>query len=157
MSVAAEADRSFLVEGQVAIVSPEDYDFLVGLKWWWSDGYLYCKHGSMHKVVMERVSKPPTHKHVVDHINHKRNDNRRTNLRWLTQAENMRNLAPRGKTPYDTNRLSVRVSDGYLRDLKMFALLKNKTLTEVVIAAIEEYTAARDYRIAPQKATKEEE
>lgn len=41
-------------------------------------------------VALAFLGKPPTRKHVVDHKNGKKTDNRATNLEWVTQAENRR-------------------------------------------------------------------
>ena len=44
-------------------------------------------------------------------------------------------------------RLSIRVTPEYLHDVKLFALMEHKTVTQIVMEAIEEYTKARDYTI----------
>lgn len=90
-----------LTQGNVAIVSDEDYEWL--MQWKWHTARMgnmhkpYVKRGlntksglSMHRAVMGRyVEIPP--KMVVDHINGNTLDNRRENLRVVTHSENIRN------------------------------------------------------------------
>ena len=83
------------------LVSPEDYDFLA--QWTWGlqvdnrgKNYVRRYRGSsniyLHRVIMRRVCKAPSEKHIyVDHINNNGLDNRRENLRWATASENARN------------------------------------------------------------------
>ena len=51
-----------------------------------------CKKKYVHRLVIEyfckRIDKS---KHIVDHINRVRTDNRADNLRWVTAKENMNN------------------------------------------------------------------
>ncbi len=91
-----------LTQGQVAIVSDEDYDELSAFGWcaMWSPsvGSFYAvrqsprKGGGQTKIYMHRVvtgAKDP--KRPVDHINHDTLDNRRENLRIVTTRENTSN------------------------------------------------------------------
>lgn len=89
--------------GQCALVDEADYDYLIQWKWYayWCirlkafyaarsikvDGQSVSIR--MHRQLMglERGDK-----RVVDHINHKTLDNRRSNLRICTQAQNMWNI-----------------------------------------------------------------
>lgn len=87
-----------LTQGQVAIVDDEDHEWLSQYKWCCarrraargvSNGKGSSRMHFMHNYIM---SPPPGY--VVDHINGDGLDNRRSNLRICTQAENLRN---RGK------------------------------------------------------------
>ena len=44
----------------------------------------------VHRIVAEVFCERPEGKNVVDHINNNKNDNRASNLRWVTQKENTR-------------------------------------------------------------------
>lgn len=94
-----------LTKGYSAIVSPEDYGRLSAFKWCASvkrAGGVYGVSGgranrqSLHHAV---IGKPPEGL-VVDHINGNTLDNRRENLRFVTNAENVRNFTrpPRAST-----------------------------------------------------------
>jgi hypothetical protein len=74
-----------------AIVDNQDYDMLVRYQWSYiAHGYAYTIIGGQ-KVNLHRVLMCPPQNMVVDHINGIRLDNRRSNLRVVSQAENMRN------------------------------------------------------------------
>lgn len=93
----------------VAVVSEEDYAFLI--KWRWTFKRSSRKHNEliyacrntwvgsrtdgsrrqvkimMHNVVMERRGEPrPSALHTVHHMNHKSLDNRRDNLEWASKS-----------------------------------------------------------------------
>lgn len=86
----------------VAIVSPEDWPFVVGHRWRrTSSGYAArvqriagCNVSIfLHReIALRAFGPPPTRRHVVvDHINGDRCDDRRSNLRWATLSENNTN------------------------------------------------------------------
>jgi hypothetical protein len=84
-----------LNQGKVTIVDAADYDFLMQWKWYCSTlGYAVRmmekakprKIVWMHRVIMQTPKGMET-----DHINTDRLDNRRSNLRVCTLAENQRN------------------------------------------------------------------
>jgi hypothetical protein len=90
-----------LTKGYVAIVDDEDAD-LSGFSWTvlqarrtdyargWLDGKQTLVY--MHRVIAERVlGHPPLKGELVDHWNHNGCDNRRGNLRIVTQSQNMAN------------------------------------------------------------------
>ncbi len=68
-------------------IDKEDYDFVSTNKWHLCDGYLKStQHGLMHRYLKrEQLSG----KLQVDHINNNRLDNRKGNLRVVTQQENL--------------------------------------------------------------------
>lgn len=95
-----------LSKGLFALVSDEDFEFLLQWKWCASYGsrgtkwYAVRKEGRrtvrMHREVLCRKYNslaplvPQLFNMVVDHINHNSLDNRRENLELVTQTENMR-------------------------------------------------------------------
>ena len=83
--------------GLFALVDDEDFDKLSGLRWHYSSGrtpYPRCslwvdskiKNVTMHILLIGKKAG-----HIVDHINGDPLDNRRSNLRFCTHAENSRN------------------------------------------------------------------
>lgn len=78
-----------LTQGKFAIVDNEDFDKVVKYSWSLTSGKNYAenrKFKQLHKFILK-----PTNGLVVDHINGDGLDNRRSNLRVCTQAENCRN------------------------------------------------------------------
>lgn len=74
-------------KNRYAIVDKEDYDRVSKYRWYYNNGYAVSDFGvRMHRFIMN-----PPHDMVVDHINHNRLDNRRSNLRICTQFENSQN------------------------------------------------------------------
>jgi hypothetical protein len=83
--------------GKYAIVSSEDAELVKQHSWYVTRyGYVVCNNPAapggitLHRLVMNAQKGE-----VVDHINHNRLDNRRTNLRICTQQENNKNNRPR--------------------------------------------------------------
>lgn len=79
-------------DGRQVIVDKEDYPVLSRLNWYVSDsGYAISdspvKHLKMHKLIIGPI--PP--KTVIDHINRDKLDNRKDNLRVVSQKVNSRN------------------------------------------------------------------
>lgn len=88
--------KKILVSKQrFALVDDEDYDKLVVHKWWLIKGYAYTqlkrKTVTMQKMIMGESSRSL----YIDHINQDRLDNRKTNLRYCTPAQNIRNQKKR--------------------------------------------------------------
>jgi hypothetical protein len=90
----------FMNRDKVALVDEEDYERVNQHKWYWGCSHRYAvyfesrdgwrKSHTMHRFIMN-----PPKDMVVDHINHNRLDNRRSNLRVCTRSQNSRNV-PRG-------------------------------------------------------------
>lgn len=91
------------VESGVLIFDDEDSD-LIGIRWMFHyEGYAFRHLGPRssrvseyaHRVVASRVFGEIPPGHVVDHVNHNRLDNRRSNLRVVPNEENLaRNRKP---------------------------------------------------------------
>ena len=77
----------------VALIDEEDMEVVSGFRWFIRDGYASATftftHTRMHTVYMHRLIVRPDPGLVVDHINGNRLDNRRCNLRAITQAKNL--------------------------------------------------------------------
>ena len=74
-------------KGKHAIVDDEDYEKISRYRWYYCDGYAVSDFGvRMHRFIMN-----PPQDLVIDHINHDRLDNRRSNLKICTQFENSQN------------------------------------------------------------------
>ncbi len=96
-----------LTQGQVALIDADDLPAVSTRKWYasktpWGNFYAGSRGVSLHRFLMN-----PPNGMEVDHINRDTLDNRRSNLRIVTHAENMKNgkfaLAthcPKGH-PYD--------------------------------------------------------
>ena len=91
-----------LTRGKFALVDDEDFDGLNQLKWQChAKGYAVCHNGPrltrkmtwMHRVIMKTPDGMST-----DHINGDKLDNRRSNLRICTAAENQHNQKARQGT-----------------------------------------------------------
>ena len=85
-----------LPNGQFAIVDDDDYDLVMRHKWHImansGDTHLYAATKlRMHRLIMDA---PPGA--LVDHINGDTLDNRRSNLRLCTNAQNQQNSGSRG-------------------------------------------------------------
>ena len=67
-------------------------------------GYLEIESVRVHRIVaLAFHEEPPTKEHIVDHIDTNRQNNRPTNLRWITRLENVvLNEATRKRIEYRT-------------------------------------------------------
>lgn len=86
--------KILLSQGKNAIVDSVDHGWLSQWKWTYdsSNGYVYRRdYKANKKVYMHREILKPKRGFVSDHINRDRLDNRRSNLRQVTQLQNARN------------------------------------------------------------------
>jgi hypothetical protein len=97
-----------LTQGKVTLVDDEDYDELMDYKWYFikvykSYGYA-ARGGEKNKTVyLHREVMNPPKDMTVDHINHDTLDNRRNNLRVVTQKENSQNRTKPGTSKSTIN------------------------------------------------------
>lgn len=74
-------------KGLYAVVDKSDYEKVSRYRWHYSNGYAVSDFDvSMHRFIMN-----PPQNLVIDHINHNRLDNRRSNLKICTSFENSQN------------------------------------------------------------------
>lgn len=95
--------------GLVALVDVEIYSILIEYKWHLSGGYAKSSLGFMHRVVMG-LKDPDL---VVDHLNGKRLDNRRANLKVKTQKGNAKNKTTDPVTEGFTGIVKSENEEGY--------------------------------------------
>lgn len=75
------------LEKTPVLVDESDWPHISGYQWYPREGYIVCGRGfRLHRFLMGAVPGE-----VVDHVNGNPLDNRRSNLRICTQAENVRN------------------------------------------------------------------
>lgn len=88
-----------LVKGGFTLVDAEDYERLLDYGWMVNaGGYAYSTQWNREQqkyetIYLQRLLTDAPKGMVVDHLNHKRLDNRKSNLRVCTHGDNMRNLA----------------------------------------------------------------
>lgn len=72
-----------------ALISIEDVELVSQYHWCESHGYVVCRDHNikLHKLIMNDLD----NKYIIDHINRKRLDNRRENLRIATPQQNAMN------------------------------------------------------------------
>lgn len=80
-----------LTKGRTALVDDADYNYLNQWKWQCSQGYAVRAEGTK-SIIMHRVIMDAPKGTFIDHINGTRCDNRRDNLRFCSNAENIRNI-----------------------------------------------------------------
>jgi len=83
-----------LTQGKQAIVDDSDYEYLMQWKWHYAHGYAVRgvrKNGKVTIVLMHRVILGAKTGEQVDHINHDRLDNQRSNIRVCTHEQNQHN------------------------------------------------------------------
>ena len=116
--------------GRTTLIGIEDSD-LAQFKWWVEKGYvernLYPggkrQRIRLHRIVLERkLGRPIAEGFVTDHINGNPLDNRRENLREVTQAQNVHNQAKyiHGENPFKgvrqvyAQRWEARINDEHI-------------------------------------------
>ena len=85
----------YIIKGREVLISPEDKELFESRRWHISDsGYAIWRgsiNGKKTTLRLHRLIMNPAEGKVVDHINRNRLDNRRENLRCVSQAENTKN------------------------------------------------------------------
>ena len=85
----------YLTNGYEAIVDAEDYEELNKHKWYYSKGYaIRCARnikGGQRTILMHRVANQTPDGSQTDHINCDKLDNRKANLRTVTNQQNQMN------------------------------------------------------------------
>ena len=91
----------------------------------------------VHRVVCETFNGPaPEGKVVVDHINERKNDNKASNLQWVTQSENCsRSLRKHGVTRYPQSTI-VRTKKLLNKGLSNDAIAQKVGMTDSNVSAI---------------------
>lgn len=94
--------KILLTQGKTAIIDNDDYKLVSKYKWHYADyldgrGYAktYNRGNKPHLLRMHRLILGAKDGEKVDHINQNTLDNRRENLRFVTQSQNMMNMKPR--------------------------------------------------------------
>jgi hypothetical protein len=69
-----------------------------------NDGYLQCRLDGrlylQHRIIMEQFVPNPDNLPCCDHISHVRDENRITNLRWISHTNNQRNKSSSNRVEY---------------------------------------------------------
>jgi hypothetical protein len=85
-----------LTRGKIALVDDEDYEYVSKFKWQCNTGGYAIRQlprngGKQKNIPMHREIICPPENLFIDHINRNKLDNRRSNLRTCTRAQNMWN------------------------------------------------------------------
>lgn len=84
-----------LTQGKFALVDDEDYDALVSMGSWYFNAQGYAaREDDRLGVRMHRLLLGASPSQEVDHVNGNKLDNRKSNLRFCSHAENGRNRGP---------------------------------------------------------------
>lgn len=90
-----------LSRGQIALVDDADFERLSSMAWHFNqNGYAVHTNNDGTKVLMHRLIVGAQSDQIVDHVNGSRLDNRRSNLRIATHAQNLHNSRPRGRSRF---------------------------------------------------------
>jgi|SRR5690606_5995401 len=140
-----------LTQGKVAIVDDEDFEWLSRYRWAYNKRLGYAqrsirKDGKLASLAMHRAIMQPPPGMQVDHINGDRLDNRRCNLRIVTNQQNSFNRQPQKATsqykgvgwykPYQKWRAKIKINGktkhlGYFDDEKEAALAYDRAAREL--------------------------
>lgn len=80
-----------LTRGRVALIDDDDFEFISQWKWYCDSKGYAARYAGRKTILMHRVITNAPQGMDVDHINRISCDNRRSNLRVCTHAENMAN------------------------------------------------------------------
>jgi hypothetical protein len=97
------------------IIDEEDYDVVSKQNWFVSkNDYVYC-HYNNKTILLHRLLLKYEGKLTVDHINHDKLDNRKSNLRTATYSQNNMNFKnmDNGVSPYKGNKWRARIKVNY--------------------------------------------
>ena len=121
-----------LTQGKVALIDDEDYEWISQFKWYAYKGrstfysMRNIKGGNpvrLHREILKRnLGENFKDSFVVDHINHNGLDNRKGNLRLVTNRENLMNQ--KNKSFYSSIYPGVFVSKGKYRNKKYVAQIR---------------------------------
>ena len=93
--LSGEYGIGYTSKGEPFYFDKEDFELISQYKWWInSNGYVCCscpKKTKMHRLVMGVTDR----KVKIDHIHHNKNDNRKSELRIVTDSQNQMNTVPR--------------------------------------------------------------
>lgn len=124
-----------LGKGRYALVDNADYELVRQYRWWYSNGYAVTKLNGR-TILMHRLLMQPPPNRVVDHLNGKRADNRRKNLRVCTDEENNHNPnnAKKGKGKYPTtaSRRKKRQQEEIMRRLRKRDIARRLAILKMV-------------------------
>ena len=93
--LSGEYGKGYTQKGEEFIFDLEDYNLIKDYRWSiGTDGYLYSYNSNTgKKISLHRLIMNPPKDMIVDHINRTPQDNRKSNLRICSFAENSRNLS----------------------------------------------------------------
>ena len=82
-----------LSQGKFALVDDEDFEVLNKFSWYLIKSGYVCHHPiGKNPIYLHRQIMHPKFKQEIDHINHNKLDNRRSNLRICNRLQNQRNV-----------------------------------------------------------------
>lgn len=94
-----------LTQGKFAIVDDEDYEWLMQWKWYahknGNNNYMAARRKKYKAILMHRTIMDAPSDKQVDHFDHNKLNNQRTNLRLCTNSQNCQNrISQRGSSQY---------------------------------------------------------
>lgn len=105
--------RIYLTRGKYAVVDNDDYAKLSKINWYFDHGYARNK-GKNDSVYMHRYIMGNKLRVNIDHINGNKLDNRKSNLRFCSQAQNSKNSVSHKDSKYSKYKgVSYNKSLGY--------------------------------------------